>query len=157
MLEVSKSRYNFHMAWRGIKKFFRQKILNVFCPSIARDLKVLKELKYLLIHDDNGSIKDTLGLTLPFKKSKKEGKQETSEGESDEESNKDSDEESDEDSDEESDEKLNKKFKKRKKIKKIRNYVSKKETDEDDDDSDSDEEDAKKKKKKKINLDDLFK
>jgi len=74
MLEVSKNRYNFHMAWRGIKYFVRQKILNVFCPSIARELKALKELKYLLIRDNNGSIKNKLGLTLPFKKSKKKNK-----------------------------------------------------------------------------------
>ncbi|XP_015369801.1 PREDICTED: uncharacterized protein LOC107165882 [Diuraphis noxia] len=135
MLEVSKNRYNFHMAWRGIKNFFWQKILNVFCPSLSRELKALRELKRLLIHDDNGSIKAGLGLTLPFKKSKKEGKQDISE----------------EESDETSDEKLNKNSKKRKKGKKRR------ESDEDDVDSDSDEEDAKKKKSIKLNLDDLLK
>ncbi|KAL5241366.1 hypothetical protein ACI65C_008776 [Semiaphis heraclei] len=140
MLEVSKRRYNFHMAWRGLKKLFWENILKVFSPSIARELKAVKELKKLLMNDDNSSIKDSIGLTLPFKKLKKKGKQETSEEESDDESN--------EDSDEESDENLNKNSKKRKTNKK------KGETDEDDDDSDSDEEDTKK--NNKINLDDLF-
>ncbi|XP_022175910.1 pheromone-processing carboxypeptidase KEX1-like [Myzus persicae] len=155
MLEVSKSRYNFHVAWRGIKNFFWKKVLGVFCPSIVRELKAVQVLKDLLIHPGNNSLKDKLGFKLPFKKSQKKIKEESSEEENDEESksNEESDEkrgkDSDEESDEESDEKRNSKSKKGKKRK------TENDSEEDDDDSDSDE-DIKKKKANK-SLDDLFK
>lgn len=159
MLEVSKTRYAFHTAWRGIKSFFWEKVLNVFCPSITRELKAIRVLKDALIKNNNKSaIQNKFGFTIPFKKNQNKSKKKTSEEESDEESDEESEEESkegsdeksDEDSDEESDEKGSKK-------KPIKGRNSKKKEDSDEDDDDSDEEDGKKKKTKKKSLDDLFK
>lgn len=168
MLEVSKSRYAFHMAWRGIKNFFWEKVLNLFCPSIIRELKAVRELKKALIQNNsrNGT-KNMFGFTIPFKNLQKKRKKKTSEEENDEESEEESeeasgeksdgrsDEESGEESDEESDEESNGQ-RNNKKALKGKNRKKKKGSDEDDDNSDSVEEDKKKKKTGKISLDDLF-
>ncbi|XP_060865443.1 LOW QUALITY PROTEIN: probable ATP-dependent RNA helicase ddx52 [Metopolophium dirhodum] len=164
MLEVSKSRYAFHTAWRGIKNFFWEKVLNVFCPSITRELKAIRVLKDALVKSNSkNGIQNKFGFTIPFKKKQNKAKKKTSEENSDEESDEESEEESEEgsseESDEESDEESNAKGKKKTAIKgkNAKNSKKKEESDEDDDDSDSDEEDNKKKKTNKKSLDDLFK
>lgn len=169
MIDVPRPFHKLYMSWRGIRTFFAEKMLYIFCPTLLNELKAVRALKEMV--SSNKRIQKQLNLTLPFKKSKssksnikiKKGKKDSaSDEESYEESDEESDEKNDEDSDEESSEDSDEKDKKKKKkpVKKGEKSKTKDDDDDNDDsdsysDEDSSEEKGKKKKRKK-NLDDLF-
>uniref|UniRef100_A0A2S2NPU4 Uncharacterized protein n=1 Tax=Schizaphis graminum TaxID=13262 RepID=A0A2S2NPU4_SCHGA len=115
MIDVSKSRYKWHMAWRGFKRFLTETILKVFCPSIVRDLRAIKLLKEMVSNDD--VIRNKLNFVLPFNNSKttKKGndKKENSDEDSDEESNEEDDDDDRDEDDSTEEEKSNSKTRKK--------------------------------------------
>ncbi|XP_025202696.1 suppressor of Mek1-like [Melanaphis sacchari] len=122
MIDVSKTRYNINMAWRGMKRFLIGKMMSFFSPSIAKELKAIKLLKELVSKNDD--IKNKYNFVLPFKKPNMSQKYKYKE-------------ENDEEDSEESDEKTNRrKIQSKKTIKKGKNIKNKKDSEEDDDDDD---------------------
>lgn len=164
MIDVPKPYHKLYMVWRGIRTFFVEKMLYIFCPSLLNELRAVRALKEMV--SNNKRIQKQLNFILPFEKSKpiKIKKDKTSnkskkDSASDEESYEEISEESEEDSDENSSEDSDVKDKKKKK-KPVKKGEKSKTKDDDDSDSDSDEdssEEGGKKKKRKKNLDDLFK